>query len=45
MKWLQDPSQSNVDNLIGLDPKLGNISGTKRKKITESKNLLTGKQQ
>jgi len=29
MKWVQDPNQSNIDNLTMQDVKLVNISGTK----------------
>ena len=33
MQWMQDPSQSNVDNLNNVSVKLADISGTKRRHI------------
>jgi hypothetical protein len=33
MQWLQDPNQSNFDNLTMPDKKLVDISGTKRGNI------------
>ena len=30
MQWVQDPSQSNVDNLNNVKCEVGDISGTKR---------------
>jgi len=33
MQWVQDPNQSNVDNITMQDVKLADISGTKRRNI------------
>ena len=33
MQWVQDPSQSNVDNLNSVRYELAHISGTKRRHI------------
>jgi hypothetical protein len=33
MQWLQDPNQSNVDNLNSARHKIVDISGTKRGNI------------
>jgi len=33
MQWIQDPSQSNVDNLNNVNGMLAEISGTKRRHI------------
>ena len=33
MQWVQDPSQSNLDNLNNVRREEADISGTKRRKI------------
>jgi hypothetical protein len=37
MQWLQDPNQSNLDNMNNQGMKLVDISGKKRGKIRKSK--------